>query len=92
MTSEHAEPFRGIDPGCTTADRDYADRVLHAAWLRGVADILFDLENVFPMIHFGSAGLGLIAANLLDHADCTERHSTAKIVVHDAPPDDGGRP
>lgn len=74
-------------------ERSAAD-VLNAAWLRGCADLLFDLERQFPAGFFGGAGLGLLAAALLDHAHCVERSSAPRGRDHlhdDVPPSESAR-
>lgn len=76
----------------TRADQDHVNRAMHAAWCRGAASILFEVEAEFPPRAFGSGGLGLIAAQLLDHAYCVENHSGARPVVsNDIPPSERGR-
>lgn len=69
------------------ADQTYINQVLHVAWLRATADALFEWEQQCPDA-FVPGGLGLLAAQLLDHAHCVEHHTAARPTVG---PHDGGR-
>lgn len=71
-------------------NREHVDGAINAAWCRGAANILFEIEAAHPPGHFGSAGLGMVAAQLLDHAYCIEHHSSTRPAT--TVPDDGRRP